>query len=87
MIQIFLENIITGMQRFHIRPHFPVDIIRVYFLIFRFPSRKSQSQQKLTKKITHFTLEFHSKNLTHFTNLNSPDIENNMLPQHNQKPF
>ena len=41
---------------------------------FRFSSRKSQSQQKLTKKITHFTIQFHSKHLTHFTNLNSLNI-------------
>ena len=27
------------------------------------------------------------KNLTHFTNLNSLNIEKNMLPQHIQKPF
>ena len=54
---------------------------------FRFSSRKSQSQQKLAKKITHFTIQFRSKNLTHFTNLNSLDIENNMLSQHSQKPF
>ena len=74
------------MQRFYIRPHVPVDIIRV-FLVFRLYSRKSQSQQKLAKKITHFTIQFRSKNLTHFTNLNSLDIENNMLPQHSQKPF
>ena len=58
-----------------------------FFLIFRLSSRKSQSQQKLAKKITHFTIQFRSKNLTHFTNLNSLDIENNMLPQHSQKPF
>ena len=54
---------------------------------FRFSSRKSQSQQKLAKKITHFTIQFRSKNLTHFTNLNSFEIENNMLPKHNQKTF
>ena len=58
-----------------------------FFLIFRFSSRKSQSQQKLAKKITHFTIQFRSKNLIHFTNLNSLDIENNMLPQHSQKYF
>ena len=58
-----------------------------FFLIFRFSSRKSQSQQKIAKKITHFTIRFRSKNLTHFTNLNSLDIETNMLPQHSQKPF
>ena len=74
------------MQRFYIRPHVPVDIIR-FFLIFSLPSRKSQSQQQLAKKITHFTIQFRSKHLTHFANLNSLDIENNMLPQHSQKPF
>ena len=60
--------------------------IRVFFNI-RFSSRKSQSQQKLAKKITHFTIQFRSKNLTHFTNLNSFEIENNMLPKHSQKTF
>ena len=39
---------------------------RVFFN-FRFSSRKSQSQQKLTKKVTYFTIQFHSNNLTHFT--------------------
>ena len=39
------------------------------------------------EKITHFTIQFRSKNLTHFTNLGSLDIENNMLPQHSQKTF
>ena len=43
------------------------------FLNFRFLSRKSQSQQKLAEKITHFTIRFRSTNLTHFTNLNSLD--------------
>ena len=61
-------------------------IIR-FFKNFRFSSRKSQSQQKLAKKFTHFAIQFHSKNLTHFTNLNSIDIESNILPQHSQKPF
>ena len=57
------------------------------FFYFRFSSRKSQIEQKLAKKITHFTIQFCSKNLTYFTNLNSLDTENNMLPQHSQKPF
>ena len=57
------------------------------FFDIRFSSRRSQSQQKLAKKISHFTIKFRSKNLTHFTNLNSLDVENNMLPQHSQKPF
>ena len=54
---------------------------------FRFSSRKPQSQQKLAKKITNFTIQFRLKNLTHFTNLSSLDIENNMLPQYSQKAF
>ena len=74
------------MQLLKIYPHVPVDIIRV-FLNFRFSSRKYQSPQKLAKMFTYFTIQFHSKNLTHFTNLNSLDIESNMLPQHSQKAF
>ena len=58
-----------------------------FFFNFRFSSRKSQSQQKLAKKITHFTIEFCSKSLTHVTHLSSLDIENNMLSQHSRKPF
>ena len=30
---------------------------------------------------------YNESNLTHFTSLNSLDIENNILPQHNQKSF
>ena len=56
------------------------------FLLF-FSSRKFQSQQRLAKKITRFTIQFRSKNFTHFTNLNSLQIENNMLPKNCQKPF
>ena len=37
----FFENIISGIQRFCIRPHVLVNIIRVFSLIFRFPRRKS----------------------------------------------
>ena len=43
--------------------------IRSLSFNFRFFSSKSQSQQKLAKKITHFTIKFRSKNLTYFTNL------------------
>ena len=85
-MEFFFKNINSGIQLFKICPHVPVDIIRV-FLNFRFSSKKYQSPQKLAKKFTHFTIQFHSKNLTHFTNLNSLDIESNMLPQHSQKPF
>ena len=66
---LFLKKIISGIQRFHICPDAPKNIIRVFFN-FRFSCRKSQSQQKLAKKITHFTIQFHSTILrtsTHFT--------------------
>ena len=56
---------------------------------FRFSSTKSQNQQKLAKKITHFTnltIRFCSKNLTHFTNLNALNIAKIILPQHSQQP-
>ena len=46
---------------------------------------KKKSQQKLAKNTTQF--ELCSKNLTHFTNLNSLNIEKNMHQQQSQKPF
>ena len=86
-MDFFFENIISHIKSFYNSPKVPVDIISFFFFNFRFSIRKSQSQQKLAKKITHFTIQFCSKNLTHFTNLNSLDIENNMLPQRGQKIF
>ena len=71
---------------YNVGPHVPVDIIRVFFYS-RCSSRKSQRQSKLATKIIHFTIQFRSKNLTHFTNLSSFDIENNMPLKHSQKPF
>ena len=44
------------------------------FFNFRFFSRKSQSQQKLAKKIIHFTIQFCSKHLTHLMNFTPLDI-------------
>ena len=79
---LFLKKIISGIQRIHICPDVPKNMIRVFFN-FMFSCRKSQSQQKLAKTIKHFTIQFHSKNITHFPNLNSLNIENNML----QKTF
>ena len=57
-----------------------------FFLILDF---LAESQQKLEKKITHFTIQFHSKNLIYFMNLNLNlnDTEINMLPKHSQKPL
>ena len=82
----FIENIIFGIQLFYIHPHVPADIMQVFF-DYRFSRRKSQSQQKLLIKITYFAIQVRSKNLTHFTNFNSLDIENNMPPKHCQKSF
>ena len=64
-------------------------MIRIFFFNFRFSSRKSQSQQKLAKKITHFTIQFCSKNLIYLMNLNLNlnGNENNMLPQHSRNPL
>ena len=85
---LFFENIILvwGIQLFHIGPHVSMDIIRV-FLFSWFTSRKPQNLQKLAQKMTHFTIQFRSKNLAHFKNLNSLDIENNTLSHRSQKPF
>ena len=66
--------------------HSPICFSRHYqsfFKIFKFSNTKPQSQQKLAN----FTIQFCSKNLTHFMNFSSLDIENNMLPHHNEKPF
>ena len=52
---------------------------------FRFFSKKSESQQTLTNKIIHFTIQFCSNNLTYFTNFNSLNILKDILPQDTQK--
>ena len=57
------------------------------FFISDFLAKSLKVNRKWQKKITHFTWQFCSKKLTHFMNLNSLDIKNNMLLQHNQKPF
>ena len=51
-----------------------------------FTNRKSQSQQKLAKKITRFTIPLPSKNLIYFKNVNSLNMVKNILPQHSWKP-
>ena len=47
---------------------------------------QSQSQPKLATKITHFTIQFCSKNLTHLMTLISLNNAEIILPQHNEKP-
>ena len=79
---LFLENIISvlGIQLFIFVTYFSQNNQIFFFFFFLwFSSRKPQSQQKLAKKGTHFTIQFHSKNLTQFKNLNLLDIENNMF--------
>ena len=56
-----------------------MDIVRAFFYS-RFSSGKSQSQQKLVKIITHFSIQFCSNHI-------SLDIESNMLPKQSQKPL
>ena len=63
------------------------EISSEFLFDFRFSGIKSQRKRKLAEKITHFTIQFRIKSLTHFMNLNLLDIENNMLPQCSQKPF
>ena len=46
---------------------------------FKFFARNFQNQQKLAKKIAHFTIQFRSKNRNHFLNLNSLNIIKNTL--------
>ena len=47
----FFENIITGMQCFYIRPHVPVDIIRVcFFLNFQIFQQDSLKINKYKRK-------------------------------------
>ena len=54
---------------------------------FRFSGRKSQNQQKPAKRITYITIQFCSKNLTYFTNLNLLNIIKIILRQHSQKRY
>ena len=66
ILNCFFENIILDIQLSYVcsSGHH-----QSFFLDFRFSSRKSQSQQKLAKKITDFSIRFNSKHLTYFINL------------------
>ena len=55
-------------------PHVPVDIIRV-FIIPEFVVENLKVNKNQRKKITHFIMQFCSRNLTHFTNLNSFEMK------------
>ena len=60
---------------------------KFFVLISDFLEESLKTKKKLLIKITYFTIQVCSKHLTHFTNLNSLDIENNILPKHCQKYF
>ena len=60
------ENIFRTTYKFFIFVHMFQWTPSEFFFNFRFSSKKSQSQQKLAKNITHFTIQFCSKNLTNF---------------------
>ena len=52
---------------------------KIVMILERATNRRIRLKQSFTR--------FCSKNFTHFTNLNSLGIENDMSPQHRQKPF
>ena len=64
----------------------PVNIIRV-FSISDFLEKSLKVNKKLEENITYLIIQARSKNVSHFTHLNSLDIEKYILPQHRQKPF
>ena len=78
ILEYFFENIISSIFDFFILVN-TFQWISSCFFKYRFSSRNSQSKQKLAKKITHFTTQFRSKNLTRFRNLNLLVNENTGL--------
>ena len=57
-----------------------------FFLISDFLAESLKANKNLQKR-SHVLQYSFARKTSHFTNINSLDIENNMLPQHNQKPF
>ena len=87
MIQNFISAILfleILSQAYNFIPHVPMDIIRV-FIIPEFVAENLKANKNQQKKITHFIIQFCSRKLTYFTNLNSFETENNMPPKHSQK--
>ena len=63
------------------------EFVCFFFIIIWILDFLAENQQKLEKKVIYFTIQFHTKNLTRFTNFKSLDIEDHMLLKHSQKPF
>ena len=76
VVKIFKKTFFTE----HLRTS--ASVISWRFQIFLVENLKVN---KNYQKITPFTIQFHSKNLTHFTNLNSLNIIKNTPPQISQK--
>ena len=74
-----MDNIISDIQLFMLVHTFQWTSSE-FFLISDFLVEILEAN-KTSEKITHFTIQFRSKNLTNFTNLDSLDIESNMLSQ------
>ena len=73
IFQIIFLKIFFRAYNFFIFVHTFQRTSSEFFFNFRLSSRKSQNQ-KLPKNITHFIIQFLSKKLTHFMNLDSLKI-------------
>ena len=62
-----------------------LSITIINFIFFGRVSKPTKT--RLATRITHFTIQFHSKNTFHFTNLNSLNIIKNMLLSDSQKRY
>ena len=82
IVLLISKRFITAFKKNDSKPH-----IWILSLNFGVSRRKSQSQKKLAKAITHFTTQFRSKHLAHFKNLNSFNIVKNILLQHSEKSY
>ena len=76
----------SAIQLVYIRPHISVDIISFFFFNFLIFYQQVLKPTKTSEKVHSFYDKVLLKIIL-FMNLNSLEIENNMLLQHSQKPF
>ena len=57
----FFENIILGIHAFYIRPHVPVRIIRVLFLVSDIPTESLKANKNLRKRALNLQYSFAQK--------------------------
>ena len=79
-LELFIWKFYFGHTIFLYSPRCTSGHPQSFFLISDFLAENLKAN-KLRKKIANFIIQFRSKNITHFMNLNSLDIENNMLLQ------